>query len=96
MWDFNLKPRIIADHENELAVFVGVLSEILFLVLYLFRNQDHCVSRFLQEIKLKYPRKLCILAASQAVYDIHDGLSSYRLVRGLDSFPAAFRHFEVY
>ena len=96
MWDFKLKPRIIADHENELAVFVGVLSEILFLVLYLFRNQDHCVSRFLQEIKLKYPRKLCILAASQVVYDIHDGLSSYRLVRGLDSFPAAFHHFEVY
>ena len=49
MWDFKLK---IANHENELAVFVGVLSEILFLVLYLFRNQDRCVSRFLQEIKL--------------------------------------------
>lgn len=96
MWDFKLKPHIIANHENELAVFVGVLIEILFLVLYLFRNQDHCVSRFLQEIKLKYPRKLCILAVSQVVYDIHDGLSSYRSVRGLDSFPAAFHHFEVY
>ena len=28
MWDFKLKPRIIADHENELAVFVGVYIEI--------------------------------------------------------------------
>ena len=96
MWDFKLKPRIVSNYENELAFLVGILRVILFLVLYLFRNQDRCVSRFLQEIKLKYPRKLCILAASQAVYDIHDGLSSYRLVRGLDSFPAAFRHFEVY
>ena len=77
MLDFKLKPHIIANHENELAVFVGVLSEILFLVLYLFRNQDHCVSRFLLEIKLKDPRKLCILAASQVVYDIPSILNNF-------------------